>query len=162
MLSRPASIVALMAPMAASFLLLINPTNLALYLGTAIIGVCTGAITSISVATTTELFGTKNFSVNHNVVVSNIPIGSFLYGYLAAYVYRKEASNNGGNDSGKCMGMECYRNTFLLWGCVCTFGTFLSFVLYTRTKKFYSQRLQAIQSSVGPSCIRQIDQDVRV
>ncbi|TXG69644.1 hypothetical protein EZV62_004579 [Acer yangbiense] len=95
MLSRTASIVALMAPMAASFLLLLNPTNLALYLSTAVIGVCTGAITSIAVTMTTELFGAKNFSVNHNVLVANIPIGSFVYGYLAALVYHEEARVNG-------------------------------------------------------------------
>ena len=138
MLSRTASIVALMAPMAASFLLLLNPTNLALYLSTAVIGVCTGAITSIAVTTTTELFGAKNFSVNHNVVVTNIPIGSFVYGYLAALVYREEAGVNG---DGKCMGIECFKRTFILWSSLCFLGTFLALALYVRTRKFYSQRL---------------------
>ncbi|KAK0597530.1 hypothetical protein LWI29_026219 [Acer saccharum] len=138
MLSRTASIVALMAPMAASFLLLLNPTNLALYLSTAVIGVCTGAITSIAVTMTTELFGAKNFSVNHNVVVANIPIGSFVYGYLAALVYHEEAGVNG---DGKCMGIECYRRTFILWSSLCFLGTFLALALYVRTRKFYSQRL---------------------
>ncbi|KAL5825767.1 hypothetical protein ACOSQ3_021830 [Xanthoceras sorbifolium] len=139
MISRPASIVALMAPMAASFLLLLNPTNFALYLSTAVVGVCTGAITSISVALTTELFGAKNFSVNHNVVVANIPIGSFVYGYLAALVYRKEAQVN--NEDGKCMGIECYKRTFILWSSLCFLGTFLAMALYIRTRKFYSRRL---------------------
>ncbi|KAJ4719099.1 Protein NUCLEAR FUSION DEFECTIVE 4 [Melia azedarach] len=136
MISSPASIAAVMAPMAAAFILLLNKSNIALYTSTAIIGVCTGAITSISVSTTTELFGTKNFSVNHNVVVTNIPVGSFLFGYLAALVYRKQ----GHNEDGKCMGMECYRNTFILWGCFCFLGTFLALILYARTRKFYSQR----------------------
>lgn len=128
--------VALMAPTAVAFFLLLNKTHLALFVSTAIIGVCTGAITSISVSTTTELFGTKNFSVNHNVVVANIPVGSFLFGYLAALVY-----NKGGREDGKCMGMECYRNTFIIWGCLCFFGTFLALILHARTRKFYSHRL---------------------
>ncbi|KHN46105.1 hypothetical protein glysoja_022747 [Glycine soja] len=136
-ISRPASMVALMAPTAGSFFLLLHNTNLALYVGTAIIGVCTGAITSISVSTTTELFGTKNFSVNHNVVVANIPVGSFLFGYLAAFVYHK----GGHHEHGKCMGMECYRDTFIIWGSLCFFGTFLAFVLHVRTRKFYSYKL---------------------
>lgn len=135
-ISRPASMVALMAPTAGAFFLLLNKTHLALYVSTAIIGVCTGAITSISVSLTTELFGTKNFSVNHNVVVANIPVGSFLFGYLAALVYHK-----GGNDHGKCIGMQCYRNTFIIWGCLCCFGTFLALVLRARTRKFYSYKL---------------------
>ncbi|XVF46146.1 hypothetical protein PTKIN_Ptkin03bG0003400 [Pterospermum kingtungense] len=135
MISRPAFVVALMAPTGGAFFLLVNPTNLFLYISTAIIGVCTGAITSISVSLTTELFGAKNFGVNHNVVVVNIPIGSFLFGYLAALVYRKEAK-----EDGKCFGMECYRKTFILWGTLCFFGTFLALILYARTRKFYNSQ----------------------
>ncbi|XP_027331529.1 protein NUCLEAR FUSION DEFECTIVE 4-like [Abrus precatorius] len=134
-ISRPASMMALMAPTAGAFFLLLNKTHLALYISTAIIGVCTGAITSIAVSTTTELFGTKNFSVNHNVVVANIPVGSFLFGYSAALVYHKE-----GHEHGKCMGMECYRNTFIIWGSLCFFGTFLALILHARTRKFYSHK----------------------
>ena len=132
-ISRPASMAAMMAPTAGAFFLLLNKTHLALYISTAIIGVCTGAITSISVSTTSELFGTKNFSVNHNVVVANIPVGSFLFGYSAALVYHKE-----GHGHGKCMGMECYRNTFIIWGSLCFFGTLLALILHARTRKFYS------------------------
>lgn len=73
--------VALMAPTAgAFFLLLITQREIALYVSTDIIGVCNGAITTIAVSTTTELFGTNNLSVNHNVLVANTPIGSFVYG----------------------------------------------------------------------------------
>ncbi|XVF05829.1 hypothetical protein REPUB_Repub05bG0206900 [Reevesia pubescens] len=135
MVSRTAFVVALMAPTGGAFFLLVNTTNLSLYISTAIIGVCTGAITSISVSLTTELFGTKNFGVNHNVVVVNIPIGSFLFGYLAALIYLKE-----GNEEGKCFGMECYRKTFILWGSLCFLGTFLAFILYVRTRKFYNSQ----------------------
>ncbi|ESW14069.1 hypothetical protein PHAVU_008G250500 [Phaseolus vulgaris] len=135
-ISRPASMMVFMAPTAGAFFLLLNKTHLALYVSTAIIGVCTGAITSIAVSMTTELFGNKNFSVNHNVVVANIPVGSLFFGYLAAIVYRKGVS-----EGGKCMGMECYRNTFMIWGSLCFFGTFLAFILHARTRKFYSHTL---------------------
>ncbi|GMI81899.1 hypothetical protein like AT2G30300 [Hibiscus trionum] len=135
MIPRTAFVVALMAPTGvAFFLLLINDSSeLWLYTSTAIIGVCTGAITSISVSLTTELFGTKNFGINHNVVVANIPIGSFLFGYLAAIVYHRE-----GNAEGKCFGIECYRKTFVLWGTLCFMGTFLALILYARTRNFYN------------------------
>ncbi|PQQ12102.1 protein NUCLEAR FUSION DEFECTIVE 4-like [Prunus yedoensis var. nudiflora] len=135
-ISRPGLIVALVAPIGGAFFLLLNPASFSLFIGTAIIGVCTGAITSIAVSITTELFGTKNFSVNHNVVVANISIGSFVFGYLSAIFYRKE----GNQEDGKCMGMACYRNTFLIWGSLCFLGTGLALVLFARTRKFYSQR----------------------
>nr|KYP76167.1 hypothetical protein KK1_020394 [Cajanus cajan] len=112
-ISRPATILAVMVPTTGSFFLLLNKTDLALYISTAVIGVCTGAITSIAVSTTTELFGTENFAVNHNLVVANIPIGSFLFGYSAALLYNKEGHEHG-NRHGNCMGMECYRNTFYM------------------------------------------------
>ncbi|CAL1368601.1 unnamed protein product [Linum trigynum] len=145
MISRPASIAALMAPMAAAFfLLVINTTasfnHVALYVSTAVIGVCTGAITSISVSTTSDLFGTANFSLNHNIVVANIPLGSFAFGYLAAFFYHREGGGGGG---GKCMGMLCYRDTFVIWGSLCGFGTLLALVLHARTRKMYSQTVLA-------------------
>ncbi|XP_040993786.1 protein NUCLEAR FUSION DEFECTIVE 4-like [Juglans microcarpa x Juglans regia] len=139
-ISKPASIVALMAPTAGAFFLLVSNTNLSLQVSTAIIGVCCGAITSVAVSTTTELFGTKNFSVNHNVVVVNIPIGSFLFGFLAAILYSKE----GKGDNGECMGVECYRNTFIIWGSLCFLGTFLALILYARTRKLYLQNVQVL------------------
>ncbi|KAF5470364.1 hypothetical protein F2P56_010883 [Juglans regia] len=139
-ISKPASIVALMAPTAGAFFLLVSKTNLSLQVSTAIIGVCCGAITSVTVSTTTELFGTKQFSVNHNVVVVNIPIGSFLFGYLAAILCSKE----GKGDNGKCMGVECYRNTFIIWGSLCFLGTFLALILYARTRKLYLQNVPAV------------------
>ncbi|XP_061361949.1 protein NUCLEAR FUSION DEFECTIVE 4-like [Gastrolobium bilobum] len=134
-ISRPASMVAVMAPTSCAFFLLLNKTDLALYISTAVIGVCTGTITSLAVSITTELFGTKHFSVNHNVVVTNIPMGSFLFGCSAALIYHKE-----GHEHGKCMGMECYRNTFIIWGSFCFLGTFLALILHARTRKFYSQK----------------------
>ncbi|PRQ24163.1 putative major facilitator superfamily domain-containing protein [Rosa chinensis] len=134
MISRPAFLVTLAAPIAGAFFLLLNPSNVSLIISSAIIGVCTGAITSIAVSITTELFGTKNFSVNHNVVVANISIGSFLFGYSSALVYRKE-----GNEDGSCLGMACYRSTFIIWGSLCTLGTTLALVLYARTRMFYSK-----------------------
>ncbi|XP_043703359.1 protein NUCLEAR FUSION DEFECTIVE 4-like [Telopea speciosissima] len=130
MVSRSASIVTLMVPMAGAFFLLLNTTYLTLYISTCIISICTGAITSIAVSTTTELFGKKNLQVNHNIVVANIPLGSFIFGYLAAILYQR-----GGDGDGRCMGFECYRRTFIIWGSVCSLGTVLAFILYIRTTK---------------------------
>lgn len=134
--SRPASMAAMMIPMSgAFFLLLITESNLSLTLSTAIIGICTGGITSISVPTTTELFGSKNFGVNHNILVTNIPVGSFLFGDSAALLYNANSSYDG-----SCIGTKCYKTTFAIWGSLCLFGVILAVILHLRTKKFYSPK----------------------
>jgi hypothetical protein len=121
----------LMAPMAGAFFLLLNPGDFFLYLSTAVIGTCTGAITSVAVSATSELFGTKNFGVNHNVVVSNIPVGSLCFGYFAALLYQR-----GAGGSNRCIGAACYQETFVVWGATCAVGTLLCAVLYARSRSF--------------------------
>ncbi|KAI6670876.1 hypothetical protein NL676_005761 [Syzygium grande] len=115
--SRPTPMAAFMSSMAAfvlpmveAYFLLLSPATAALYMSSAIVDVCIEAITSISVATTTELFGTKNFGVNHNILVANIPIGSFIFGYVVALLY----SHQGSGGHGKCIGMGCYSTTFVI------------------------------------------------
>ncbi|KAL7113845.1 hypothetical protein ACP275_04G084300 [Erythranthe tilingii] len=133
-ISRAAAMGGMMTPMCGAFLLLIinGSDQVSLYVSTAIIGVSTGAISSISVAATTELFGTNNFGVNHNILISNIPIGSFLFGDFAALLYRARGKGDGEEI---CMGEKCYQTTFIAWGCLCVFGTFLAFILHARTRK---------------------------
>lgn len=147
--SRPGSLVALMAPISGAFFILLNPTHLCLYISTAIIGVCTGAISSIAVSLTSDLFGTTHFGVNHNVLVANIPLGSFIFGFLAARLYHKQ----GHGDSGRCIGVECYRETFIIWGSLSLIGTFLSLLLYARNRKFYLQRFQAAAAAGGGAAV---------
>ncbi|GJM92708.1 hypothetical protein PR202_ga09201 [Eleusine coracana subsp. coracana] len=130
-ISRTGSMATLMAPMAGAFFLLLNQGDFFLYLSTAVIGTCTGAITSVAVSATSELFGTENFGVNHNVVVSNIPVGSLCFGYFAAYLYQRGAAG-----SNSCIGAACYQETFLLWGAMCAVGTLLCAVLYARSRSF--------------------------
>ncbi|KAJ6822017.1 protein NUCLEAR FUSION DEFECTIVE 4-like [Iris pallida] len=136
MVSRPASVAILMVPMAGSFFLLLIPNTISLFVGTAIIGACSGAITSIAVSMTSDLFGPQHFSVNHNIVVANIPLGSLVFGYISAIIYDQEG---GGAVEGSCVGVRCYRKTFLVWGSICTLGTVMSFILYIRTKKLLTR-----------------------
>ncbi|XP_074562272.1 protein NUCLEAR FUSION DEFECTIVE 4-like [Curcuma longa] len=131
MISRPASMATLMAPMAVAFFVLVNSSRLSLYMSTAIIGAFTGAITSIAVSATTELFGTKHFSINHNIVVANIPLGSFVFGYLAALLYQRGLEEG----SHSCRGTACYGRTFILWGVTCSVASLLCTILYMRTRK---------------------------
>ncbi|XP_020101115.1 protein NUCLEAR FUSION DEFECTIVE 4-like [Ananas comosus] len=129
--SRSASMAALMAPMSGAFFMLLAPRPSFLYVGTAVIGACTGAITTIAVSATTELFGTKHFGVNHNIVVANIPVGSLIFGYFAAFVYEK-----GADGDYSCFGTHCYSKTFVAWGSTCSLATLLCTILYFRSRKF--------------------------
>ncbi|KAK4419855.1 protein NUCLEAR FUSION defective [Sesamum alatum] len=120
--SRAGTMGATMAPMCGAFFLLLNMHDVSLYASTAVIGICTGAITSISVSTTIELFGTKNFGVNHNVLVSNIPRGSFLFGDFAAVLYNRGRNVSG---EGNCIVMVegCEITPILLQGFFCSSST---------------------------------------
>ncbi|KAJ0228714.1 Major facilitator superfamily protein [Hirschfeldia incana] len=137
--SSPVSMAVSLVAMVASFLLLLVDSDIALYISTAIIGVFLGALTSLSVTMTAELFGTKQFGVNHNIVVGSIPIGSFGFGLFAAKVYRDGASFDGRFD-GKCYGMYCFQTTFIFWGTLCSIAAVLAAVLYLRNRKFYSHK----------------------
>ena len=66
-----------------------------MFISTATIGACTGAITSIAVSMTSDLLGPENFSVNHNLVIANIPVGSLLFGYIAAQIYDEGGGGKG-------------------------------------------------------------------
>ncbi|XP_020575328.1 protein NUCLEAR FUSION DEFECTIVE 4-like [Phalaenopsis equestris] len=127
--SSPRIMATMMVPLAAAFFLLLSTSNLILYTCTALIGACSGSITAIAVSATAELFGTKNFAINHNIIVTNIPIASFLFGYLAGLLYQRQGGRN------SCMGTDCYNKTFFIWGCVSSVGTLLCTVLYVKTRR---------------------------
>ncbi|KAL3649191.1 hypothetical protein CASFOL_005594 [Castilleja foliolosa] len=130
--STVAAMAAMMGPMCGAFcILFVSGHDIALYIATAIIHICTGAITTISVSTTTELFGAENFGVNHNIVDLNIPIGSFMFGNFSAFLYGKGVDGEEGN----CMGHKCYQTTFMIWGFLCVLGTMLGLVLHSKTRK---------------------------
>lgn len=116
----------------------------ALLAGTALIGMSSGFIFAAAVSVTAELFGPGSVGVNHNILITNIPIGSLLYGLLAALVY--DANGKYGfmdavaNDGMVvCMGRKCYAKTFLWWGFLSLFGLACSVALYLRTRTAYER-----------------------
>ncbi|RVX03186.1 Protein nuclear fusion defective 4 [Vitis vinifera] len=106
-LSKPASIVLMMIPMPVSFFLLINGSKTGLYISTGILGACSGAIRATTASTISELFGPQNSVVNQNIVLTNIPIGTLLFGYLDVINYE----TGGGGNYGICKGFECHHKT---------------------------------------------------
>ncbi|PIA33634.1 hypothetical protein AQUCO_04100213v1 [Aquilegia coerulea] len=137
--------IALLPTPVAFFLLAASGSGLALQVGTALIGLSSGFIFSAAVSITSELFGPNSVGVNHNILITNIPVGSMLYGLLAAIVY----DANVGSSFGKlvffkdgalvCMGRRCYWETFVWWGCISMLGLASSVLLYLRTRPAYER-----------------------
>lgn len=117
-----------------------------LLVGTALLGLSSGFIFAGAVSVTSELFGSASFGVNHNILITNIPLGSQFYGLLAALVYDANGRVWGGNWHMReavaamvvCMGRRCYSNTFLAWGVISMLGLAFAVLLYLRTRAAYN------------------------
>lgn len=121
--------------MIVTFLLYASALNSALYISTALLGICFGAQFSVMVPTASELFGLKHFGIIYNFMVLGNPIGAILFSaLLASYVYDAEAAKQ---QSSTCLGPSCFRLTFLVLSGVCGLGTILSVILTVRLKGVY-------------------------
>ncbi|GKU95969.1 hypothetical protein SLEP1_g9258 [Rubroshorea leprosula] len=132
--------VALLPTPIAFFLLAASGSSVALHVGTALIGWSSGFIFAAAVSITSDLFGPNSVGVNHNILITNIPIGSLVYGLLAALVYDANIGSGlmgGDTESAVCMGRRCYFLTFLVWGCLSVVGLISSLLLFLRTKHAY-------------------------
>jgi len=128
----------------AFFLLTGSGSPWALQAGTSLIGLSSGFIFSAAVSITSELFGPFSVGVNHNILITNIPIGSLVYGLLAALVYDANTSpSNKGismvTDTVVCMGRQCYFWTFMWWGFIAVAGLVSSVLLFLRTRHAYDR-----------------------
>ncbi|KAJ4899888.1 Major facilitator superfamily protein [Raphanus sativus] len=141
--------IALLPTPIALFLLASSGTASALQVGTALMGLSSGFIFAAAVSITSELFGPNSVGVNHNILITNIPIGSLIYGFLAALVYDSHGSTGTKTmtDSVVCMGRGCYYLTFVWWGCLSVLGLGSSLVLFIRTRRAYQRFEQARISS---------------
>ncbi|XP_009402967.2 protein NUCLEAR FUSION DEFECTIVE 4 [Musa acuminata AAA Group] len=131
-------------PMPLAFFLLaeVGDTH-ALLAGTALIALSSGFIFAAAVCITSELFGPNSLGVNHNILITNIPLGSLLYGLLAALIYDANGKSMVplvlGDGMVLCMGRKCYSKTFLWWACITLVGLASSLALYLRTRAIYVQ-----------------------
>ncbi|CAO2813770.1 unnamed protein product [Amaranthus hypochondriacus] len=108
-----------------------------LYIGSIIVGLCYGVRLAITVPTASELFGLKYYGLIYNILILNLPFGSFLFsGLLAGLLYDAEATitPSGGNE---CYGNHCYRLCFLIMASACTVGCALDILMASRTKDLY-------------------------
>lgn len=147
--------IALLPTPFALFLLASSGTASALQAGTALMGLSSGFIFAAAVSITSELFGPNSVGVNHNILITNIPIGSLIYGFLAALVYDSHGftgTKSMTSESVVCMGRDCYYLTFVWWGCLSLLGLGSSLVLFIRTRRAYHRFEQArISSNINDS-----------
>lgn len=134
------TIALLPTPVAFFLLAALSNSTAALRVGTALIGLSSGFIFAAAVSVTSELFGPNSVGVNHNILITNIPLGSLIYGVLAAVIYDGNAGRGLKlmfSDSVVCMGRDCYFLTFVWWGCLSVVGLVSSLLLFIRTKRAY-------------------------
>ncbi|KAI3441226.1 Nodulin-like domain-containing protein [Psidium guajava] len=117
-----------------------------LYVGSVIVGLCYGVRLAITVPTASELFGLKYYGLIYNVLILNLPLGSFLFsGILAGYIYDAEATSTAsGGDT--CSGAHCYRIVFIVMAAACLIGCVLDVFLAIKTKALYA-KIQASKNS---------------
>ncbi|CAL0305944.1 unnamed protein product [Lupinus luteus] len=132
-----------LVPTPIAFILLANFGNkAALQICTSMIGLSSGFVFSAAVSITSELFGPNSVGVNHNILITNIPLGSCLYGLLAALIYDSNAGSlmhdpKWLREMTICIGRKCYFQTFICWGFISMLGLLSSFLLFLRTKEAY-------------------------
>ncbi|XP_038973942.1 protein NUCLEAR FUSION DEFECTIVE 4-like [Phoenix dactylifera] len=108
-----------------------------LYIGSIVVGICYGVRIAITVPTASELFGLKYYGLIYNMLILNLPLGSFLFsGLLAGLLYDSQATNTAGGGN-MCVGAHCYRLVFLIMAFACLIGFGLDVLLAFRTRKVY-------------------------
>ncbi|KAF8377814.1 hypothetical protein HHK36_031199 [Tetracentron sinense] len=109
-----------------------------LYIGSIVVGICYGVRVAVTVPTASELFGLKYYGLIYNILILNLPLGSFLFsGLLAGFLYDAQATSTAGGGN-TCVGPHCYRLVFVIMSLACILGFGLDILLVFRTKTLYS------------------------
>ncbi|KAJ4970080.1 hypothetical protein NE237_003179 [Protea cynaroides] len=117
-----------------------------LYVASVVIGFCFGAQWPLLFAIISEIFGLKYYSTLYNFGAVASPIGLYflnvrLVGHLYDTEARKQMAAKGRTrvaDEGlNCIGVECYKLSFLIITAVTLLGCAISVILVFRTRKFY-------------------------
>ncbi|XP_061999313.1 protein NUCLEAR FUSION DEFECTIVE 4-like [Rosa rugosa] len=110
-----------------------------LYIGSIFVGMGYGFLLTITVPVASELFGLKYYGLLYNILILNLPLGSFLFsGLLAGYLYDAEATKTSEGGS-TCVGSHCYRLVNLIMALASVLGLVLDVLLAFRSKKVYTK-----------------------
>ncbi|KAG2402994.1 uncharacterized protein HKW66_Vig0247360 [Vigna angularis] len=117
-----------------------------LYFSSVIIGYCFGAMWPLMFAIISEIFGLKYYSTLYNLGAVASPVGAYILNVkVTGFLYDKEAlkqlkmkglTRQKGKDL-TCLGVQCYKMPFIIITASTLVGSFVSFILVLRTRKFY-------------------------
>ncbi|KAE7997136.1 hypothetical protein FH972_001792 [Carpinus fangiana] len=117
-----------------------------LYVASVIIGLCFGAQWSIVFTTISEIFGLKYYSTLYNFGSMASPIGLYVLNVsVTGHIYDKEARKQLAalgltrktGQALNCVGVECFKLSFIIIAAVTFLGALVSIILVIRTRKYY-------------------------
>ncbi|CAL0316441.1 unnamed protein product [Lupinus luteus] len=117
-----------------------------LYVASVIIGFCFGAQWPLIFAIISEIFGLKYYATLYNFGTVASPLGLYVLNVkITGHLYDKEAKEQlaalgiqrkEGQEL-NCVGVNCFKLSFIIMTAVTLFGAVVSLVLVARTRKFY-------------------------
>ncbi|XP_068640687.1 protein NUCLEAR FUSION DEFECTIVE 4-like [Aristolochia californica] len=123
--------------MAVGFIVMAMALPGSLYIGSILIGIGYGVRLAVTVPVASELFGLKYYGLLYNILILNLPLGSFLFsGLLAGFLYDAQATRTAAG-SNTCIGGHCYRLVFIIMTVVCFVGLGLDVLLAFRMRDLY-------------------------
>ncbi|KAL6623205.1 hypothetical protein ACP70R_033084 [Stipagrostis hirtigluma subsp. patula] len=119
-----------------------------LYAASVIIGFCLGAQLPLLLSIISEVFGLKYYSTLFNIGSVSTPLGSYVLNVLVVgHMYDAEAARQHGGmgvaGDKVCIGVTCFKRSFLIITAVTFLSAIASLVLFWRTKGFYKEDIYA-------------------
>ncbi|WOL15251.1 hypothetical protein Cni_G24032 [Canna indica] len=123
-------------------LLIAFGVNNSLYFASVVIGFCFGAQWPLLFAIISEIFGLKYYSTLYNFGGAASPIGSYILNVkVAGHLYDRQALKHGVRKDNEtdltCIGVECFKLSFIIITLATVLGAAVSLILVWRTKDFY-------------------------
>ncbi|KAL6607930.1 hypothetical protein ACP70R_040993 [Stipagrostis hirtigluma subsp. patula] len=145
---RPLMITLVLLLSCAGHLLIAFGVPQSLYFASVVTGFCFGALWPLVYAIISEVFGLKYYSTLYNFGTAASPIGAYLLNVrVAGYLYDVEAAKqHGGTLAGgdkTCIGVQCFKKSFLIITAATAVGVLVSLVLVWRTRSFYEGDIYA-------------------
>uniref|UniRef100_A0ACD6A8Y2 Uncharacterized protein n=1 Tax=Avena sativa TaxID=4498 RepID=A0ACD6A8Y2_AVESA len=146
---RPLALTLVLLLACAGHLLIAFGVPGSLYAASVIIGFCFGAQWPLLFAIISEVFGLKYYSTLYNFGSVASPIGAYVLNVrVAGYLYDVEAAKQhagtlDGVGDKTCIGVQCFRLSFLIITAATVAGVLVSLVLVWRTRMFYRSDIYA-------------------
>ncbi|XP_037450721.1 uncharacterized protein LOC119320920 [Triticum dicoccoides] len=142
---RPLALTLVLLLSCAGHLLIALAVPRSLYAASIIVGFCFGAQWPLIYAIISELFGLRYYATLYNLGAAASPVGAYVLNVcVAGRLYDAEAARQRGDgESRTCMGVRCFRESFLIVTAVTVGGALVSLVLVWRTWSFYKGDIYA-------------------